>query len=212
MKLETCRDWIDLVNDPELDMLDLLSDFSKLYATGKTYKKLGNIGNDWNWSVPDIEPSSAFWRGGTGKRTESFNFTSAFDKYPSDSKICEKALSFLKMTKYHSVINNQKPTQITRLHYDTLDSFFDNFEDLLDHPFDLVKLQPKGFKNVRRFFVALEDWSPGQMFQMDSDHWVDWKKGDVIEFFWQYNLHSTANASFVDRPLLKITGYSDLGE
>lgn len=206
----TCGDWVKAINDESNDVIDFLGVLASHYYNGKTFKKLGNIGwkSDWQWEAKGTA-STPKWDGANIKRTSEFGYWESYDKYDASDIICTTAFEYLEMSKHQSIVNLQKPNQITRLHYDTLDSFFDSFQEYMDHPFDLEKLQPKGTKPVRRFFVALSDWTPGMMFQMGTDHWSGWKAGDVVEFFWPYNLHSTANASFEERPLLKITGYTD---
>ena len=72
--------------------------------------------------------------------------------------------------------------------------------------------QPKGMQNLHRIFVALTDWQPGWMWQFGTDHWCNWKKGDVIKFDWRNVPHSTANAGYSARSILKITGTSDFVE
>ena len=101
-----------------------------------------------------------------------------------------------------------KYNNVTRLHFDIITSFLESQEELDDVPFDIERLQPVGDRPIRRIFIALSDWQDGWMFQIGKDQWSGWKKGDVINFNWRHAPHSTANASWATRSLLKITGYS----
>lgn len=61
-------------------------------------------------------------------------------------------------------------------------------------------------KKVCRVMIYLDDWKPGQVVLMGSEHFYKWKKGDVLWFKWQDIPHGTVNFGHHDRPLLFVTG------
>ena len=63
-----------------------------------------------------------------------------------------------------------------------------------------------------KVMIPLADWHYGQMFQLGMKFWDNWHAGDMVVFDWQNLPHSTANASFYDRPMARISAiarYSD---
>jgi hypothetical protein len=56
----------------------------------------------------------------------------------------------------------------------------------------------------KRFFLFLDDQSPGQIFQLDHAY-LTWKRGDVFEYDPQNDMHGSANFGFDPRFLLMIT-------
>jgi len=92
--------------------------------------------------------------------------------------------------------NDQLPGHILMEHVD-------NFPDMPDKEKVYAK---EHLDNRVRFLVMLADWEPGQMAQFGNRTYTQWKKGTV--FHWEFNTtpHSTANASWIARPALQITG------
>lgn len=83
----------------------------------------------------------------------------------------------------------QHPGQIWNLHIDKLDKWCPDDPD-----------------SVRRIFVQLTDWQPGQFWEFGNYHWRQWRQGEAIEFDWQNMPHCTANAGYDIRVTLQITG------
>lgn len=83
----------------------------------------------------------------------------------------------------------QHPGQIWNLHIDKLDKWCPDDPD-----------------SVRRIFVQLTDWRPGQFWEFGNYHWRQWRRGEAIEFDWQNMPHCTANAGYDIRVTLQITG------
>jgi hypothetical protein len=93
-------------------------------------------------------------------------------------------------------LHNQKPGQMTLLHLDGL-----RVEGKLDH---LTQEQKE--KDYVKLFVFLEDWAPGQIMLMGSDHFAKWRRGDVVWFDWPNLPHGTANFGVTERPMLFLVG------
>jgi hypothetical protein len=93
-------------------------------------------------------------------------------------------------------IHNQKPGQMFPFHLDSTSKY------IKLHSMNTVKLQ----KKIRRLFVFLEDYSPGQIVMVGNTIISDWKKGDVLWFDWYNVPHGTANFGRKNRPILQITG------
>ena len=106
-------------------------------------------------------------------------------------------------------LHYQPPGGITPRHTDfflsTWKELGDENPEILELPYDPILKGPKDYYALR-CMVALTDWSPGQMFGFEEDHWTQWKIGDVIAFDWAHAKHYTANASFESRAYLKISG------
>ena len=206
--IKTCKDWLDVFNRPDVDAVDLGYYLSEYDYDETPYDYLGNI------EVDSIDYSNAEFLGNSSvlpsehNRVSKYNYFKGYDKR-APTKEAEKIIKDrLGFTWYHSTFNIQPPNNVTRLHFDIITSFLDSQDNLADIPFDIKRLQPVGDKPIRRVFVALSDWQDGWIFQIGKDQWSGWKKGDVINFNWRHAPHSTANASWSTRSLLKITGYS----
>ena len=61
------------------------------------------------------------------------------------------------------------------------------------------------YTKVARFFIFLEDWKPGQFLQMGTS-FVQWRKGDILNFDWVNIPHASANAGWDPRCLIQVTG------
>lgn len=209
-KVETCQDWYDFLNNPNYDSTDFGYAISKWTNDQAAYTYLGNIGGDWVYETPTTpaKPNSCMLASEVAK-IEQFDYWKMYDKYPCDD-ICNKIIEFLRFEHYTANVNYQRPNNITRLHFDIMSTYLEEHDDLSAVPFDRETLQPVGMPPLRRVFVALRDWDDGHIFQMGTQQWAGWKKGDVIDFNWRGVPHSTANAGFTDRAFLKVSGFSDI--
>jgi len=86
-------------------------------------------------------------------------------------------------------IHVQMPGQVWHLHIDKLYKWFP------EHP-----------ERVKRYFIQLTDWQPGQFWEFGNYHHNRWSAGEVWTFDWENCPHSTANAGFYPRVTLQITG------
>ena len=59
---------------------------------------------------------------------------------------------------------------------------------------------------VGKVLIALDDWHPGQVIMIGSNHYFQWQKGDAIFFRWQDMPHGTVNFGHHLRPILFISG------
>ena len=91
-------------------------------------------------------------------------------------------------------LNIQKPGQQFPFHMDSVESYT-----------TIPNIEEKR-KRLRRVWIMLETWSPGQVIMLGTKTISHWKKGDVIWFDWYHVPHGTANFSRTVRPLLQITG------
>lgn len=211
-QIETCQDWYDFLDNPNYDSIDFGYAISDRFWNENIppYTYIGNIGGDWEWVAPKDGkvPNNCTLASEIGKVNE-FGYHKSYDKYPIDD-LLQKMIDLLQVTNVTANVNYQTPNNITRLHFDIMTSFLKEHEDLSQVPFDRKTLQPVGMKPLRRFFVALNDWEDGHVFQMGTKQWSGWKKGDVIDFHWRGVPHSTANTGFIDRASLKVSGFSDI--
>ena len=98
-------------------------------------------------------------------------------------------------------IHIQQPGQMTIMHMDNARA--DN-RHLNAGGKPLSEAQRRAL--IGRVFIMLDDWHPGQVIQMGSQHFTHWKKGDVMYFSWQDLPHGTANFGHHSRPLLFVQG------
>lgn len=70
----------------------------------------------------------------------------------------------------------------------------------------LEKWDPENPHNVFRAVIHLNDWEPGQWWQSGNHTHTHWRKGDIFTFDWWNVPHGTANASYVPRCTLLVTG------
>lgn len=57
-----------------------------------------------------------------------------------------------------------------------------------------------------RMFVMLDDWHPGQVIMIGTNHYTQWRKGDGFFFRWQDMPHGTCNFGHHKRPVILISG------
>ena len=57
-----------------------------------------------------------------------------------------------------------------------------------------------------RYFIALNDWQPGQFYIYGNTVYDRWRAGEVHWFRWQDVPHATANASHAARYTLQVSG------
>jgi hypothetical protein len=214
-RVESTQDWLDLINDPALDINSFGSFISKYEPGDFSFAKLGTITGNWFFDIPKHEPlvysddttnkmytfenEAAMW--------DRYGYDFGYDKYETDS-LCEKIIDALQFTDWSANINLQPTAHTTPLHMDYISCWVNENTDYTKIPFDKQLRQPQNTTPIHRLFVALTDWQPGWMFQFGVDHWANWKKGDVVTFDWRNVPHATANAGFSPRPILKITGFS----
>ena len=92
-------------------------------------------------------------------------------------------------------LNVQNPGQQFPFHMDGTESYNKFIPDMEEKR-----------KRLRRVFIMLEPWSPGQIIVLGTKTITHWNKGDVLWFDWYHVPHGTANFSRAVRPLLQITG------
>lgn len=103
--------------------------------------------------------------------------------------VAEKLAQALGLENSITRLHVQRPGQLLNMHIDDLTS------------------QDQNPSEVRRFIIAVEDWCPGQVFQLGNALWSQWRAGDCVTWSWKDIPHGSANFGWYDRPMIQITGY-----
>lgn len=213
-QVKTVGDWINLLNDESLNYFELTDALSEYQAGDPTFWKVAEIDGDWQFDINEL-PEATYRASDIVNDNmvaserhvlENSGYSYGYHRH-NTGQLTQKIVDALELENVSANINVQPPGSVKNLHMDTLTCFYNhsgisNFSNL---EFDLKTRQPRNYPTMYRLLVALTDWQPGWMFQLGVEQWVGWKKGDVIAIDWLNVAHCTANASFVTRPLLKIT-------
>lgn len=211
--IKNTKHWIDILDNPEYDYNQINHAISKYVPGNKTFWKVAEIHGDWQFDQSQlgstkVQSTDLYSQGTFGSEKSVLSehqFQFGYARHALDP-VSARIVDSLELNNITADVNLQPPGGVKCLHYDSLCSLYsDKTVDYSTIDFDLNLRIPKGIPPMHRLLVALTDWQPGWMFQLELDQWVGWKKGDVIAIDWQNAAHSTANGSFVDRPLLKIT-------
>lgn len=145
-------------------------------------------------------------KSGFDRETHSVRVTK--ENYPALYQLSEK----FRFNQFSSAIQYQPPGGILPRHTDFLQGMWDQFStaetNFTDMLFDPITKSPDGYYGVR-VMVALTDWVPGHIFGFEDNYWTNWKLGDVVTFDWAHARHFTANASYIPRAYLKVSGIVD---
>lgn len=211
--ITTVQEWINVLDNQDYDYHQINQAISEYKPGNPAFWKVAEITGDWTFDpdgVKDVKVSAAdmFSPGTFGSEKlalEKSNFIFGYNRHGLDS-VSEKIVNALELDNITADVNIQPPGGVKVVHYDTLCSLYaDKNVDYSKIEFDTNLRIPAGLPPMHRMLVALSDWQPGWMFQLGTDQWVNWKKGDVIALDWRNAPHATANASLADRPLMKIT-------
>ena len=213
-QVKTVQDWIDLLNDGSLNYFELTESLSKYKPGDATFWKIAEISGDWEFDLNEL-PGPTYLASDVVNDNmvasekhvlEKSGYAYGYDRH-NTGKLTQQIVDALDLENISANINVQPPGSVKNLHMDTLTCFYNHngSEDFSKLKFNRETRQPENFPTMYRILVALTDWQPGWMFQLGTDHWAGWKKGDVIAIDWLNVAHGTANSSFVTRPLLKIT-------
>lgn len=91
-------------------------------------------------------------------------------------------------------INLQHPGHIFPLHLDRPRHV--DYDNVVEH----IGQTP----SHRRFLIFMDDWQPGQVFQMDHD-FIKWQSGDVYTWDVRNTMHGSANFGYEPRWMLMYT-------
>ncbi len=171
------------------------------------YKIVANIQGKWP-TVPKVLKENTFLYSNPVALAQQNHFgISNKQNYVGlnlDEKATKKYDKFIKATGLKNpvaYIHIQHPGQMTILHMDNARA--DN-----KHTDENGKVlnEKQRRERIGRLFIMLDDWHPGQVILMGSEHFTHWQKGDVMYFSWKDLPHGTANFGHNSRPLLFVQG------
>lgn len=213
-QVETVADWLDLIKRDDFNWTECMMDLAEYTPGDYSFEKIGSVNGDWFFKSDELKLKASqnlddnpYVDMSEYHLKKKHNYDHGYKEYEADdlSRSIAESLGF---KDYKAAINLQEPGSVKNLHVDSLSGWYKDVEKYRAEKFDKVIRQPEGIKDLHRVFVALTDWQPGWMWQFGVDHWTNWKKGDVINFDWRNVPHCTANAGYLPRPILKITGIS----
>ena len=205
---KTMEQYFNLINSNKIDYHTFFTAISKNKKTDcfRFVTNIKNLNVKIKNKVADANSTSKIL-GTESKRLKAHNFNYGYDAYDIDGSLGD-LISKLLIYNIDAEVNAQQPGQIKALHYDSCAGWIKrNYSEWKTTKLNHKLKQPQGMPKLHRFLVALQDWQPGWMVQFGSQQWTNWKKGDVITFDWRNVPHSTANASYDTRYLLKITAF-----
>lgn len=140
------------------------------------------IDKDFDWQLNYGYPQNKFY---TNNNTELFQ---CFDNAPTP------LLDFAKKTflKYSITMIKQPPGNFIPNHVDKYYMFKKKF-NISDN------------EDIVRYCIFLEDWMPGQYFEVNDVPFLNWKKGDIC-ILKQGIYHRSANAGDTNKYTAQITG------
>ena len=118
-----------------------------------------------------------------------------------DIEIFQKVSTWLGMDRPMIKFHNQRTGQILVEHIDNFAA-----REEREDSFKIINID-KQPELMRRFAIMLDDWKLGQVFQLGTANFHQWRKGDCITWDWKDIPHATCNMGWEDRPMLQITGY-----
>jgi hypothetical protein len=119
-----------------------------------------------------------------------------------DEPVFKYIAEYLGIEKPAIKFHNQTTGQMLHLH---IDNFAARPER--DNSFKVTEMDENP-DIMRRFAIMLDDWKPGQVFQLGNAMFWQWEAGDCITWEWKDIPHCTANMGWDNRPMLQITGYT----
>jgi len=215
-QIVTVGDFVKLLDDPEFDWTRCMLDLCSYKEGDVAYKKIGEVLGNWSIDLSTCELlakaedlSNKYVLGSELETLQKYNYDYGYDQLDAN-EVCHAIAEQLGFINYKACINLQYPGSMASLHADSLSGWLKDASVDLDAKFDKALKQPSGSKKLHRCFVALSDWQRGWMWQFGNEYWSNWKKGDVVWFDWRNIPHATANAGYAPRPILKISGQSDI--
>lgn len=218
-KIKKFGEWIDFLSKDHDNYYQMTRDVASHYwPQDSGYDYIGNISGlpEFTELVNKITYKEVLEKDDKHKDSSEVKLDTlhgyklGFDKL-NHVKGLEAITDVLGMEKPDTTIHLQHPGQICKLHMDNISSYFQHITDVTDdfkeQEFDHRSRQPVGSRNLYRIFVALDDWHPGQSWLWGETPWLNWKKGDVVNFQWRAVPHGTCNFGWHLRPMLRITGF-----
>lgn len=216
-KVRTNKDYLDLLAREDFDWTSCMLELAEYSLGDLTHKTIANISGDWSIDIDTCEvlaktgdiDNNNYVNKSELNTLRNFGYDYGYDQLDAN-EMCHVLARKLGFSNYKACINLQYPGSMKNLHADSLYGWFRDAEVDPDGVFDKSLKQPSGTKKLHRIFIALSDWQFGWMWQFGHNHWTGWKKGDVVWFDWRNIPHATANAGYSPRPILKISGESEL--
>jgi hypothetical protein len=187
------------------------------------FKVIGRFIGNWqealaevNFSLPKtVETSMPHTKEGTYfERIKEGNQQDLLKYYSHGNKTYGVSYDELKqpdvlLPEIFTKMKNQLPiengyTKITRQYPgQTWPFHFDNYHALRNNN---IKGQEWADPQIRRIWIALEDWDWGHFISFGNKNWEGWKAGDILYFDWLVP-HATANSGTTPRHSMFVTGY-----
>lgn len=158
---------------------------------------------DWDPDIKIKEKWKSDETGDVSKGSEQYkklgvNYNNLYDEGHFDEELNKDYLSLVNavgLDNPRRLIHVQHPGQMHPLH---LDMTYGNgkWDYLGDTKKDVIG----------KMLIFLDDWHPGQVVMVGTNHYTQWRKGDAIHFRWRDMPHGTCNFGHHKRPIIFISG------
>lgn len=112
----------------------------------------------------------------------------------------------LQLENTRTIIRTHLPGVVLNSHCDKSASLFENYHtDVSNLPLNHILKTPEGYYIVF-ILIAINKQESGHIFAFENSMWEDYEAGDVITFDWCNIRHSTANAGWSRRHMIRICG------
>jgi hypothetical protein len=159
----------------------------KREGVGETFRILGKILGDWSIDlhVANQRAQAEIW--GTREESPDLIYIAPLGEDTPDLNRMVDIFKFKRVGEANVQI--QKPGACVTNHHD-----------------DLTYQRRQSKEKVIRMLITLEDWHPGQSMFFGNSVLSYWEKGQIIYSDYEKIPHSTSNASWNSRSILRITG------
>jgi hypothetical protein len=154
---------------------------------GETFRIFGKITGDWDIDIHVANQRVRCETWGSRQESPDIIYTAPLEQDTPDLNRIVDIFKFKRIIEAN--VQTQKPGACVTNHHD-----------------DFTQYQCQPTEKIIRILITLEDWQPGQSMCFGNSVLSYWEKGQVIYSDYEKIPHSTSNASWNNRSILRVTG------